>query len=78
MVLKAVLNRILPGDPADHRYLSLQPALTLGETLAGWKGVRRWCREVQQRPGSSLGFLLSGKAGPALDLLVIIPGLFGC
>lgn len=68
MVLEAVLDKLLPGD---HRYIPLQPEVTFGETGTGWKGVRRWCRRTWRQPGSSLNLLLSGKVGPALDMLVI-------
>jgi hypothetical protein len=68
LVLRAVLDKLIPGP---HRYLSLQPTPTLGETGSGWKGVRRWCRETWQWQGASLAALLSGATGPTLDLLVI-------
>ena len=68
LVLQAVLNRICPGE---HRYFPLQPTETFGEMGTGWKGVRRWCRQTWQIPGSSLDKLLSGETGSPLDLLVI-------
>jgi hypothetical protein len=69
MVLQAVLNKLLPGD---HRYFPLQPEQPVfGEKGTGWNGVRRWCRATWQQPDSGLDLILSGKAGPALDLLVI-------
>ncbi len=68
LVLEAVLNKLCPGE---HRYFTLQPAETLGQTGTGWKGVRRWCRETWRREDSSLDKILSGDTGPALDLLVI-------
>jgi len=71
LVLEAVLDRLLPGDPTEHRYFPLQPTSTFGETGTGWKGVRRWCRQTWKRPGSSLDVIISGGAGPPLDLLVI-------
>lgn len=71
LVLEAVLDRLLPGDPTDHRYFPLQPTPTFGETGTGWKGVRRWCRQTWKRPGSSLDVIISGSADPPLDLLVI-------
>lgn len=71
MVLEAVLQKILPDVSTGHRFFPLQPSITLGETGAGWKGVRKWCRQTWQRPGSSLDLILSGKTGPALDLLII-------
>jgi len=67
-VLETVLNRLLPGE---HRYFPLQPTPTFGQTGAGWKGVRSWCRQTWQRPGSSLDTILSSVAGPPLDLLVV-------
>jgi hypothetical protein len=71
LVLEAVLDRLLPGDPAEHRYFPLQPTPTFGATGTGWKGVRRWCRQTWKRSGSSLDRLISGSAGPPFDLLVI-------
>lgn len=68
LVLQAILNKLCPGE---HRYIPLQPPTTFGETGTGWKGVRLWCRQSWQRPGSSLDKLLSGETGPSLDLLVI-------
>ena len=67
LVLEAILNRLFPGE---HRYFRLQPSATFGETGTGWKGVRRWCREVWLR-GSDISQLLSADVGAALDLLVI-------
>lgn len=71
LVLEAVLCALLPVEPEEHRFFALQPNSTLGETGAGWKGVRRWCRQISQSPAAGLEFLLSGAAGPPLDLLVI-------
>ena len=71
LVLHAILDKLLPGDPTQHRYFPLQPTPTFGQTGTGWKGVRRWCHQTWQRPGSSLDRLISGSAGPPLDLLVI-------
>jgi hypothetical protein len=71
LVVEAILDRLLPGDPAKHRYFPLQPPITFGETGTGWKGVRRWCQETWKQPGSSLELIISGSAGPPLDLLVI-------
>lgn len=68
LVLEAILDRLCPGEP---RYFRLQPTETFGQTGTGWKGVRRWCRETWRRPGSSLEKILSGAAGPPLDLLII-------
>ena len=67
LVLEAVISRLLPGD---HRFLPLQPQSTLGETGAGWKGVRRWCRQTWQSEGSSLETIIASVA-PPIDLLVI-------
>ncbi|MBN1261766.1 MAG: hypothetical protein JXB35_13905 [Anaerolineae bacterium] len=66
--LEAVLDHLLPEE---HRYFSLQPTVTFGETGAGWKGVRRWCHESWQRDNSDLDLLLSEHTGPKVDLLVI-------
>ncbi len=71
LILTAVLRKILPGHPEDHRFLPLQPSPTFGETGTGWKGVRKWCQESWQRTGSSLEAILSSTSGPTLDLLVI-------
>jgi hypothetical protein len=71
IVLEAVLDKLLPGEPAEHRYFPLQPTPTFGATGTGWKGVRRWCRQTWERPGSSLDTVISAGAGPSLDLLVI-------
>jgi hypothetical protein len=68
LVLQAILDRLCPGE---HLYLPLQPSTTFGETGTGWKGVRRFCREIWQRDNSSLEKLISGATGPAMDLLVI-------
>ena len=70
LVLEAILDRLLPGDPAEHRYFSLQPPSPFGKTGTGWKGVQCWCRETWRR-GSGLEMIISGSAGPPLDLLVI-------
>ena len=67
LVLEAVISKLLPGD---HHFLPLQPQSTLGETGAGWKGVRRWCRQTWQSEGSSLETIIASVA-PPLDLLVI-------
>lgn len=42
----------------------------MGETGAGWKGVRRWCRQTWQSEGSSLETIIASIA-PPIDLLVI-------
>ena len=68
LVLQAIINTLCPGE---HRYLPLQPTPTFGETGTGWKGVRRFCREIWQREGSDLAKFISGDTGSALDLLVI-------
>lgn len=68
LVLEAILDKLIPGE---HRYLTLQPPVLLGETGAGWKGVRAWCRQRWQRTGSDLETLLSPADGPAIDLLVL-------
>lgn len=68
VALEAILNHLCPGE---HRYFPLQPTETFGETGTGWKGVRRWCREIRQRAGSTLEKILSGETGPPLDLLII-------
>jgi hypothetical protein len=68
IVLEAILRKLIPGD---HSFRSLQPPVTFGEIGAGWKGVRRWCRQTWQQPGISLDALLSSAAGQPLDLLVI-------
>jgi hypothetical protein len=60
--------------PGDHRYFDLQPASaseSFGEIGNGWKGVRRWCREIWLRPGSSLERILSQDTGAPLDILII-------
>jgi len=67
VVLEAIIAKLIPGD---HSFLSLQPQSTLGETGAGWKGVRRWCRQTWQREGSSLDAILSS-VYPPIDILVI-------
>jgi hypothetical protein len=67
LVLEAVISKLLPGD---HRFLPLQPQSTLGETGAGWKGVKRWCRQTWQSEGSSLETIIASVA-PPIDLLVI-------
>jgi hypothetical protein len=66
ILLEAVLQRLIPGE---HRFLPLQPPVTFGELGAGWKGVRRWCRQTWQREGLNLAATLA--SGPPLDLLVI-------
>ena len=71
LLLESVLEALLPGSVEEHRFFALQPGSTLGKSGSGWKGVRRWCRQVSQRLGSGLDFILSGSAGPPLDLLVI-------
>ena len=76
MVIKAVLNRICPGD---HRFFDLQPqgSDTFGENSTqygklggGWKGVRRWCHQTQMH-GASLELILTEGSQQPLDLLVI-------
>jgi hypothetical protein len=68
MVLKEAINCLVPGD---HCYFDLQPTGSGGETGAGWKGVRRWCRETWQRHDSSLEKIISEQCGLPLNLLVI-------
>jgi len=68
LVLEAILDKLIPGE---HRYLTLQPPVLLGETGAGWKGVRAWCRQRWQRTGSDLETVLSPADGPPIDLLVL-------
>ena len=68
LVLKAVLDKLLPGE---HRYFALQPSLTFGEMGTGWKGVRRWCQQTWQLEDSSLEKILSSGVAVPLDLLVI-------
>ncbi len=68
LVLQAILDRLFPGD---NRYIPFQPPVTLGETGAGWKGVRCWCRQTWQLQGSTLEKILSSDTGPVLDMLVI-------
>ena len=76
-VIQTVINRLIPGK---HRYSSLQPIGTMnektgdvvyGETGAGWKGVRRWCRETWQRPGSNLEMMLGSVTNDPIDLLIL-------
>jgi hypothetical protein len=66
LVLQTVITKLIPGE---HRFLPLQPLPTLGETGAGWKGVRRWCRQTWQVDGSSLDLILATPT--SMDLLVI-------
>ncbi len=68
VLLEAVVRRLIPGD---HRFRPLQPEVPPARTGAGWKGVRRWCRETWEVKGSSLELLLSSAAGERVDLLII-------
>jgi hypothetical protein len=68
LVLEAILDKLIPGN---HRYLPLQPPMTLGETGAGWKGVRNGCRQRGQGTEPDLETVLSAALGPSIDLLVI-------
>ena len=67
LVLEAIIRKLIPGD---HRFLPLQPSATFGEMGTGWKGVKRWCEQSWQLPGSSLEALLTA-VQPPIDLLVI-------
>lgn len=68
LVLRSMLNWLIPGN---HRYLSLQPSSTSPEKGTGWKGVRRWCREIWQVENSDLKEIISGDTGTPLDILLI-------
>ena len=67
-ILEAVIGTLWPE--VEH-ITCLQPELDdVGTPLdrsAGWSEVRAWCEENATR----LHFLVSGDAGPAIDLLVI-------
>lgn len=66
LVLKNILNFIIPGN---NRYFPLQPSSP--EKGTGWKGVRRWCREIWQVEHSDLEEIISGVTGFSLDILLI-------
>src|SRR5438874_144139 len=68
LVIEEIVSYLFPGE---HTFLRLQPIVSAPETGRGWKGVRAWCRETWQRPGSSLARLLSGETGQPIDLLVV-------
>lgn len=68
VILETILSRLIQGR---HRFFPLQPMDTFGETGAGWKGVRRWCRDTWRREAGGLEKFLSGDNGPEIDLLVI-------
>lgn len=68
LLLEAIINQVIPGE---HQFLPLQPVglgASFGETGTGWKGVRRFCREIQQRHQRDIA---SYMADHQLDLLVI-------
>ena len=68
LLLEAIISHVMPGE---HQFLALQPVglgASLGETGTGWKGVRRFCREIYQRHQSNIA---SYMADYQLDLLVI-------
>ena len=63
LVLKTVIDKI---NCTENKYLSLQPeADLLGKYGNGWKGVWRWCKEIE-----NLGLLMDG-IQPHIDLIVI-------
>lgn len=68
LILETSITRLVPGE---HQFLALQPVglgESFGETGTGWKGVRRFCREIQQHHQSNIARYL---ADYDLDLLVI-------
>jgi hypothetical protein len=67
LVIQAIIDKVCPGE---HRYFFLQPPITLGETGAGWKGVKTFCQFIINRTASNLERFISSDSGAPLDLLV--------